>query len=206
MKAETRQKLTHEDRGRELTLEDFLAAEYEQGYKYEIIEGRLDVSPEAGYPHLTIQTWLFLALHAYSALHPEAINRVRPGGRVFVPRARRGTTAPEPDVIAYRDIPPDRDFAEIDWRDISPALVAEVISPESAAKDITRNRRLYLRVPSILEYWMIDTRTSFRRPSLIALRRDGRRWADPINVPCGGTYTTPLLPGFSRTVDPGAGA
>ncbi len=202
----TRQRLSHLDRGRELTLEEFLDAEYEQGYKYEIIEGRLDVSPEADSPHQYIRDWLFLVLHAYSVLHPEALNRVAGGGRVFVPHTRRRTTAPEPDLLAFRGFPLDRHFSEVSWRDVSPVLVVEVISPGSADKDLVRNRRLYLRVPSILEYWMIDTRASLRHPSLIALRRDGRRWAEPINVPFGGSYTTPLLPGFALAIDPQPGA
>jgi len=85
---------------------------------------------------------------------------------------------------------------------VSPVLVVEVISPDTAHKDLTRNRRLYLRVPTISEYWMLDTRDDLDRPSLIALRRDGTRWAAPINIPFGGTYETPLLPGFSLVVAP----
>jgi len=89
----TRLYLTRDDAGRELSIDEFLDAEFAEGHKYEIIEGRLDVSPEAGFPHGHLRTWLFLALHAYSSIHPEVINHVLPGGRVFVP-GRDGAPRP----------------------------------------------------------------------------------------------------------------
>jgi Uma2 family endonuclease len=81
-------------------------------------------------------------------------------------------------------------------------LVVEVVSPDTADRDLVRNRRLYLRVPSIAEYWMLDTRASLDQPSLIVLRRSGSRWGRARVVPPGGTYTTPLLPGLELVVAP----
>ncbi len=65
-----------------------------------------------------------------------------------------------------------------------------------------RNVELYLEVPSIREYWIIDPRESADRPTLLVYRRRGPRWQRPITVPFGGVYTTRLLPGFSMIVDP----
>jgi Uma2 family endonuclease len=197
----TRLFLTRADHARELSMDEFLDADAEEGFKYEIIEGRLDVSPVPGYFHSSIQLWLLMLLNRYAEACPAVINHVNPTARIFLP-GRRRATAPEPDLAAFRDFPLHLPASEVDWRDVSPLLVVEVISPETADKDLVRNRRLYLRVPSIREYWIIDTRGDLDRPSLIALRRAGRRWAAPITVPFGGTYTTPLLPGFSLVVRP----
>ncbi|MGL4554433.1 MAG: Uma2 family endonuclease, partial [Gemmataceae bacterium] len=104
---------------------------------------------------------------------------------------------PEPDLAAYRGLPPiGPRRAGIDWRAIAPVLVVEVISPDNAEKDLTRNPPLYLSVPSIREYWVVETRPNPYQPSLVVHRRHGRRWR-VTTVPYGSTYTTPLLPGFA---------
>jgi Uma2 family endonuclease len=82
--------------------------------------------------------------------------------------------------------------------------VIEVISEDTAEKDLVRNRRLYLRVPSIEEYWMLDPRPVASRPSLTILRRRGRRWGPAQNFPAGATVTMLALPGFSLILDPPA--
>ena len=40
------------DHGRELTDDEFVAADYEEGYKYELIDGSLYVSPQPNLPHV----------------------------------------------------------------------------------------------------------------------------------------------------------
>jgi Uma2 family endonuclease len=62
-------------------------------------------------------------------------------------------------------------------------------------EDLVRNRRLYLQVPSIREYWIVDPRQDADQPSLTVYRRRGTRWQRPLQVLPGGAYTTPLLPG-----------
>ena len=67
--------------------------------------------------------------------------------------------------------------------------------------DLDRNRRLYVQVPSIREYWVIDNRPGSDQPSLIVFRRGGQRWGPRITISAGGAYETDLLPGFSLTMD-----
>jgi Uma2 family endonuclease len=196
--------LTPADQGRQLTLEDFEAAATQEGYRYEIIQGRLEVSPIPNLPHDVLRKWLERVLDRYAERRPEVINRVQSPARVFLPAGEGAPTAPEPDVAAYRDFPLDRPLDELDWRDVSPVLVAEILSADTADKDLRRNRRLYLRVPTVREYWVLDPRQSADQPTLLVYRRRGRRWAPVRTVPSGGTYTTPLLPGFALVVDPHA--
>ena len=89
-----------------------------------------------------------------------------------------------------------------DWHDISPALVVEILSEGTADKDLERNRRLYLQVPSIREYWIVDPRATANEPMMIVYPRRGRRWAARRIVLAGETYTTPILPGFSIVLNP----
>jgi Uma2 family endonuclease len=187
--------LTPKDQGRPLTLDEFEHAAGREGYRYELINGRVEVSPIPDYPHESLCQRIERLLLAYAEHHPERLQDVKGPARVFVP-GRRATTAPEPDVAAYRDFPTDRPRSRVRWQDLSPVLVVEVLSADSADKDLVRNRRLYLQVPSIREYWIVDPRQDADRPSLTVYRRRGARWQRPLRFVPGTAYTTPLLPGF----------
>jgi Uma2 family endonuclease len=203
MDVRTRLHLTPADQGRRLSLEEFESASAQEGYHYELIGGRLEVSPLPDLPHEELRDWLREVLAAYRRQHPEVINHIKVPARVFLPEADE-VTAPEPDLAAYQNFPLDRPLRELSWRDVSPVLVAEILSPDTAAKDLERNVRLYLRVPSIREYWVLDPRPDADRPSLTVYRRRGQRWQKPIEVQAGGTYTTRFLPGLILVVDPHA--
>lgn len=187
--------LTPRDQGRALSLEEFEHADGQEGYHYELIDGKLEVSPLPDLPHDDLQDWLRDKLKDYMRLHPEIINYVKGPARVFVP-GRRPATAPEPDLAAYHDFPLHLPRRQRRWQDHSPILVVEIISADTANKDLVRNRDLYLQVPSVREYWIFDPRQDADQPSMIVYRRRGQRWQKPIEIPSGGTYTTRLLPDF----------
>ena len=73
----TRLYLTPADHGRALSWEEFASADAEEGYRYEMIQGRVFVSPVPGLPHDDIVDWLKSLFLAYSQLHPELIRRSR---------------------------------------------------------------------------------------------------------------------------------
>jgi Uma2 family endonuclease len=198
---ELRLKIGPKDRGRRLTLDEFMASDSVNGYHYELIDGKLYVSPLPDLPHACVEDWIYSLLNRYSSENLAVINKVKNKARVFVPR-RRAVTCPEPDVAAYRKFPLDRPLAERRWQDVSPILVVEVLSEDDPDKDLVRNVQLYLRVPSIREYWILDPlQEGHDRPHLIVRRRWGGRWRVR-NVAPGETYTTRLLPGFELVVDP----
>ncbi len=188
------------DHGRPMTVEEFEKGDYEEGYQYELIDGKLYVSPKPNAPHGCVELWIFLKLVDYWRAHPEILNYVHPNARVFVPD-RPGVTSPEPDVTAYRDFPIDLPFTEIKWQNVSPLLVVEVVSADDPDKDLVRNVALYLEVPTIKEYWAIDARKNPDRPTMRVHRRRGKRWT-VIDLTYGDVYTTKLLPGFELTLDP----
>lgn len=193
-------KLGPADHDRPLTLDDFESADYEPGFKYEIIDGRLYVAPEANLAEHQLEKWLTRKLERYADDNPDVINFVAEKGRVFIP-VRRFTTIPEPDIACYHGFPTDAPLGEVSWEDVSPVMVAEVLVEGKPEKDLNRNPNLYHDVPTIREYWVLDGQDDPNEPALIQHRRYGKRWLVR-RFPYGSTFTTKLLPGFSLLVDP----
>jgi Uma2 family endonuclease len=185
--------------GRLMSWEEFECGDFDEGFKYELIDGRLFVSPSPNPDENRLERWLDGRLSAYSRENPEIINYVSGKTRVFVP-GRRKTTCPEPDLAAYRDYPLETPFRDLRWQDLFPVLVVEVMTGDEY-KDLERNVRLYLQVPSIREYWVIDGRDDPERPTLLQHRRRGKRWIAR-EYSYGSNFTTRLLPGFSLVIDP----
>jgi Uma2 family endonuclease len=193
-------KLGPTDHDRPLTLDDFESAEFEPGFKYEIIDGRLAVAPEANLTENVLEDWLYDKLKEYAKVCPAVINYVTNKARVFIP-SRDADTCPEPDIAAYKHFPHDILLSELRWEDVSPILVAEVLVECDSAKDLVRNPGLYADVPSIQEYWVLDGRVDPDEPTLHHRRRRGKRWVVR-DYPYGSTFTTKLLPGFALLIDP----
>jgi Uma2 family endonuclease len=197
-------KLTPEDHGRRVTPEEWESAKgHSKRWKYEIIDGVVQVSPPPAYSHDVILDWHNLVFVKYRIDHPDVVNHVTQRFAVRIP-GRVGLTEPEPDFGLYC-LPPDLDATQTRWADIEPFLVVEILSEGTEEKDTVRNVELYAQVPGIREYWVIDPRRNVYQPSLTVYRKRGRRWQRPIEVAFGEVYESPrLLPGFSLTVDPRA--
>ena len=75
------------DHGRKLPLDELYSADYQEGYKYEIIDGALYVSPVPNLPEGWLDRWVDLALTFYAREHPEVINYPHAKPRVFPVRA-----------------------------------------------------------------------------------------------------------------------
>jgi Uma2 family endonuclease len=197
-------KLGPGDKGRSLSWEEFRSAHYQEGFRYELIEGKLYVSPHPNVPHDILVEWLKDLLKAYARSHPTLINYVSGHPRVFV-LENEEITAPEPDLAAYPDYPSYANSASIRWSDLNPVLVAEVVSQDDPEKDLVRNVELYRQVASIREYWILDPRSDAGQLQLIVYRRGGQSWQKPMIVDEGETYTARCLPGFSLILDPSQG-
>ncbi len=197
----TKLKLGPADHGRRVPFEEFLEADFVQGWHYQYIQGRVDVAPMPDPPADHLENWLLDQLKAYAVWHPQVINKVTAKGAVYV-AGRDDVSYPEPDIAAYHDYPTGRRVPQ-KWHEVNPVLVVEVLTPSHAEKDTVRNVEVYLEVPTIKEYWIVDPRERPGEvsPRLIVHRRHGRAWR-VTEVPYGGTYTTKLLPGFVLLFDP----
>lgn len=196
----TRTRFGPADHGVRVTAEELEEAEYQEGYSYEVIDGRLYVAPIANMPEGGLNDWLRDHLKWYARSNPAVINKVLGPARVFVPN-RPDLTVPEPDVAAYRGFPLDLPVSEWNWEEFSPLIVCEVLVDSDPHKDLVRNVDLYFQVPSVAEYWVLDGRADPDRPTLLTRRRWGQRWVLR-ETPFGEAYTTRTLPGFELLIDP----
>jgi hypothetical protein len=73
------------DAGWLFTLEQLEHAVGQEGWRYELIDGKLEVSPQPDLPHDLVLEWVEGQLRDYRRAHPEVI------GYVLVPRPRLRT-------------------------------------------------------------------------------------------------------------------
>jgi Uma2 family endonuclease len=159
------------DRGRLMTLDEFLETEVDEGYRYELARGVLEVSDVPNDPHGVIVWAILQFVAAYNLKHPSVIHRA--GGanefRFWLPGMISGRN---PDVgVALRGTPKD-------WRGCRPASLAfEVVSdgPEAHERDYVTKRAEYLAY-GLREYWIIDPQTK----TVTVLIRDGDVWVEQV--------------------------
>ncbi len=159
------------DQGRKMTLEEFLEAEAEEGYRYELARGILEVTEVPNDPHGEIVWKLVSALAINQQKHPGIIHRAGGAGeyRLWLPRMVSGRN---PDVaVTLRNTPRDK------RRRRPPALVMEVVSQgnEARERDYVIKREEYLAF-GIREYWIVDPVTQ----TVTVLVRDGDSWIEQV--------------------------
>jgi len=149
-------------RDRPLTVDDLARMPEDERCHYELVDGRLDVSPAPARRHTRAQGRLVTHL---SNLAPDDIE-VEPEAGVTLNDAR--THHRQPDLVAF-----SAKDAEEPYLTRPPLLVVEVISPESLFRDTDTKRREYadFGIPS---YWIINP--SHHTPSILELRLDGGQY------------------------------
>jgi Uma2 family endonuclease len=157
------------DHGRSMSLTDFMDAETEEGYRYELARGVIEVTEVPNDPHGEIVWKLISTLALYQQAHPGIIHRAGGAGeyRLWLPAMISGRN---PDVaVTLVNTPKDRRGRR------PPTLVMEVVSEGSEARtrDHITKREEYLAF-GIREYWIIDPEAR----SVFVLVRDGDTWVE----------------------------
>ena len=119
----------------------------DDGYRYEIIEGELHMSPSPFFYHQQIQTRLSTMLYNYVEKHNLGIVLNAPMDIVF-----GMTNIVEPDIIFISN-----ERKEIISNRIigAPDLLVEIISESTEARDRTTKKTLYEKF-GVSEYWIVD--------------------------------------------------
>lgn len=172
------------DHDREVEENDYLNADFEEPWRYELADGRLVVMSPCSEEHVdSEQPWLE-RLILYKAARPDLIQRVVPEAWVRID----GETYRIGDLGVYLVGP--RSSGRIPVR--VPELMFEILSPgqRSHDRDLVDKRAEYHAV-DVLEFVIVDR---FRRRVLVLTREPGG-YAERV-LTDADTYTSPLLPGL----------
>ena len=178
------------DHGCSMMLEEFLEAEVEEGYRYELARGVLEVSNVPHEPHGMIVWILLCAIRDYDRDHPRVIYRAGGGSeyQFLLPTMISGR---HPDVaVTLRNTPKDR-------RGFRRASLAfEVVSEgrEAHERDYVTKRAEYLAY-GLWEYWIVDPQTK----TVTVLVRDGDAWVEQVHRDDQQALSL-VLPGFAIRV------
>lgn len=181
-------RLTAADHGRPMTLAEFLEADLEEGHRYELARGVVEVTKVPNPDHGLVICHLLRIIARWEFTHPGVIHQFGGGSefQLLLPALGSGRN---PDVgVVFKGSPPDhRGYRP-------PSLVAEVISPRSRDRDLVAKREEYLAY-GIQEYWIVD----LPERRLVVLTRDGDTWVEQV---CHGDQPIPsrLLSGLTATV------
>jgi Uma2 family endonuclease len=175
------------DHGRRLSLDEFIGADSEEGWLYELARGVIDVTEVPGINHGLIVGRLAILFVPYQIAHPEIVYYRAGGGecRIRLPGMQSDR---HPDQAIYLDPPPPGENQP--WRRWVPQLVVEVVSYGGEDRDYIEKREEYLRF-GIDEYWILDP----KKRQLLVLQREGDVWAEVVVLP-GQVYATRFLPGL----------
>jgi Uma2 family endonuclease len=174
------------DQGRRLTLEEFIDAETEEGWLYELARGVAQVTEVLGPWHGRIVDRLSRLFIRYDDERPGVIHYRAGGGecRISLPGM---VSDRHPDQAVYLDPEPAGPNLWTRW---VPHILVEVVSAGSEHRDYVEKLEEYLRV-GVREYWIVDP--AQRRMHVHV--RAGDVWEETI-VPETGVHRTTLLPGL----------
>ena len=121
----------------------------EDGNRYEVLDGELLVTPQAGFDHQFVAARLVHALYAYCAAHKIGVV-VGPGAVIW----GKNELQPDVEVIPVAPPPPrNRTWQTLPF----PILAVEILSPSgvSRARDLGVKRDAYLG-RGIATYWVLE--------------------------------------------------
>ena len=166
-----------------MTTREFDRAEFEDGWRYELIHGVLVVSPipleEEADPNEELGHWL----RTYRDTHPQgsALNLTLPERIVRTKKHRR-----RPDRLIWAGL------GRLPRRRERPTILAEFVSEgkRDRDRDYEEKRDEYMEI-KIQEYWIIDR---FQRTMTVYFQSGDKVKKKVVRE--NQTYTTDLLPGF----------
>jgi Uma2 family endonuclease len=175
------------DNGRKMTIEEFLEAEEEPGYRYELARGVLEVTRVPNDPHGLVVFNLSRIVVVYDQAHPGVIHRAGGGGEFQLILHEMGSGRNPDFSVVLQGAPKDYRGRRI------PVLAAEVVSEHSVDRDYRAKREEYLAY-GLLEYWIIDLK--LRKMTLLV--RHGDTW---VERPCLEAQPIPslVLPDLTAT-------
>jgi Uma2 family endonuclease len=169
--------------GAMMTPEEFDRAEFANGWRYELINGVLIVSPIPSEAEADPNEELGFWLRKYQEEHPKGAALDKTLSERIV---KTGANRRRPDRVIWTGL------GRLPHRDETPTIIAEFVSKgkRDRERDYETKRDEYMEI-RVKEYWVIDR---FDRCMVVFKRRGDKIIRKVIGE--DQTYKTPLLPGF----------
>jgi len=172
------------------TVDDYMRLTNPPGYRYELIDGGLLMSPSPNFWHQSAVGVLFELMSSYVRKRGLGVVIVAPFDVLLSADNR---TALQPDLLFIRQ---DRQsIIRSNWVDGAPDLVVEVLSPSSEDIDRQLKWRKYLE-SGVIEYWILDPD---RKTIEIWVRR--QEMPIPVTLGRGAVAASEVIAGFTASVD-----
>ncbi|MDA2814301.1 Uma2 family endonuclease [Nocardiopsis sp. RSe5-2] len=160
---------------RPLTVDD-LRDMPDDGRRYELVDGRLDVSPAPINDHSIVEHRISWWLEAKAPKGMRVFGTV--GINLYGDRSNH--RIPDSAVVRSEDL-------ERPYLTRPPLLVVEVVSPESALRDFNTKRTQYARF-GIPSYWVVSPVPE--QPGIVEYRLAGEAYEEKAMVYGAGVFTT----------------
>jgi Uma2 family endonuclease len=177
------------DAGLPMTLDEFETAEFEEGFRYELIHGVLVVTPPPAEGERDVNEELGHWLRTYQDSHPQ-------GGCLDLTLSEQNIRTKDQNRRCDRALwiglgRTPRLRGRWERRDV-PAILVEFPSsrPADQRRDYDEKKNEYRDI-GVKEYWIIDRFSH----TMTVWHWRGKRWAKKV-VRGAARYETPLLPGF----------
>ena len=179
-----------ERHGLAMAFDDFIQADFQEGWLYELSRGIVIVTEVPGIHHGKIVARFTRLFVAFEINQPGVIYYRAGGGecRLRFPFMRSDR---HPDQAVY--LHPEPEGPSI-WSRWVPEIVVEVVSASGEDRDYVEKREEYL-LAGVREYWILDPR---RRRMLVLVRR-ADTWEERL-LGEDGIHRTELLPGLEAKV------
>jgi Uma2 family endonuclease len=174
------------DHGRRMSLAEFIKAEWQEGWLYELARGVVEVTEVPRPRHGQTVRRVARLFDRYDEQRPGVIKYLAGGGECRL-RLPSMVSDRHPDQAIYLD--PEPDGPNI-WAKWVPHIVVEIVSRRGRKRDFIAKREEYLRM-GIREYWIFDP----EKRRMHALVREGDSWKETV-VSERGLYRTIFLPGL----------
>ncbi|MEJ7638052.1 MAG: Uma2 family endonuclease [Singulisphaera sp.] len=174
------------DLGRRMSLDEFIEADFEDGWLYELARGVIVVThvPRSHHGRIVLRCSDLFARYHFA--HPGVID-YRAWGSECRLRMPGMQSDRHPDLAIYLDPEPQESQTWTQW---VPDIVVEVVSRRGERRDYVEKREEYLTA-GVTEYWILDPKPR----TLLVLQRAGDVWLEVL-FKADETYRTHLLPGL----------
>ena len=167
-----------------MTVDEYLQADLPEGFRYELVDGVVEMAPTPGGDHDGPVGYLTEEFVICKRAHEGEIAHLSQRAGIVIPDKVR---VREPDLVLYRKWEgKGRGYAV--WKEFMPFLVVEVISPGQEQRDFVDKRKDYW-LAGIEEYWIVDPRNE----TLTVLSRGAKEWEEAIYDRPDQSYVTPRL-------------